>query len=140
MTVTTVRIDLSNGPPRSVAWLDVCAHDELDPDRGSAVLIGGQQVALFRLAPIPPLDAASPVDRELYAVGNRDPFCGANVLARGIVGSVGATVYVASPMYKQRFDLRTGQCLDDEAVVIPAWPVRVVDGRVELAMGVHHGR
>lgn len=140
MTLTTVQTDLSDTPPGSVTWLDVCAHDELDAERGSAVLIGGQQVALFRLASVRPLDAAFPVVPELYAVGNRDPYCGANVLARGIVGSVGATVYVASPMYKQRFDLRTGQCLDDEAVVIPAWPVRAVDGRVELSLGVQHGR
>jgi len=139
MTLTTVATDHSDATPGSVTWLDVCAHDELDPDRGSAVLIGGQQVALFRLAPVPFFDTASPVARELYAVGNRDPFCGANVLARGIVGSIGATVYVASPMYKQRFDLRTGQCLDDEGVVIPVWPVRAVDGRVELSMGVHDG-
>jgi nitrite reductase (NADH) small subunit len=33
-------------------------------------------------------------------------------------------------MYKQAFDLRNGQCLDDAAVQIPTYDVRVVDGTV----------
>ena len=39
-------------------------------------------------------------------------------------------VFVASPLLKQRFDLRTGVCLDDPAVVVPSYEVRVVDGMV----------
>ncbi|HEY3942066.1 MAG TPA: nitrite reductase small subunit NirD [Acidimicrobiales bacterium] len=136
MTLTTPRPPRSAAVPGSV-WVDVCALEDLDPDRGSAVLVGDQQVAVFRLRGLT-TDGSSSED-ELYAVGNRDPFCGANVLARGIVGSAGETAYVASPMHKQRFDLRTGQCLDEEEVVIPVWPVRAVDGRVELSFGGRHG-
>jgi nitrite reductase (NADH) small subunit len=68
------------------------------------------------------------------AIGNRDPFSGASVLSRGIVGSRGDVVTVASPVYKQRFDLRTGRCLDDETVAVPVHGVRVVDGWIELAV------
>lgn len=114
------------------AWVDVCALDELDLDRGGAVLLGRTQVALFRLGDV---GGREPAAAALYAVGNRDPFSGANVMARGIVGSAGSTVYVASPMYKQRFDLATGRCLDDEAVALPVWPVRTVGGRVEASVG-----
>jgi nitrite reductase (NADH) small subunit len=69
----------------------------------------------------------------VVAVGNHDPFCGANVISRGIVGSVGEQIIVSSPMYKQRFDLSTGVCLDDETVSLPVFLVREVAGRIEVA-------
>ena len=105
-------------------WVDVCALDDLVPDRGEAALVGTHQVALFRLSG----------SGELYAVSNLDPFSRAYVLSRGIVGSRGDVPKVASPMYKQSFDLRTGACLDDPAVSVLTFAVRVVDGRVEVAL------
>jgi nitrite reductase (NADH) small subunit len=111
----------------SEGWTEVCALDALTPGRGVAALAGDgtgyRQVALFRF------------DGEtVYAVGNADPFSGANVIARGLVGSHGGTPTVASPMYKQRFDLRTGRCLDDDDVAIPVYPTRVRAGLVEVAV------
>lgn len=41
---------------------------------------------------------------------------------------------VASPIYKQNFNLITGQCLDDATVTIPTFTVRVVEDRVLLAI------
>ncbi|MEP0879706.1 nitrite reductase (NAD(P)H) small subunit [Funiculus sociatus GB2-M2] len=41
---------------------------------------------------------------------------------------------VASPIYKQNFNLLTGQCLDDETVSIPTFPVRVVEDNVQIAV------
>ncbi|RJK96844.1 nitrite reductase small subunit NirD [Vallicoccus soli] len=104
-----------------VGWVPVCPYDALVPDRGAAAIVDGDQVALFRTA-----------DGAVHAVGNRDPFSGANVLARGIVGGRGDVPTVASPMYKQAFDLRTGRCLDDAAVALPVWRTRVRDGLVEV--------
>lgn len=109
----------------TASWVDVCALDELSVDRGAAALVEGAQIALFR---------TSPAD-ELFALSNLDPFSGAYVLSRGIVGSAGEVLKVASPMYKQAFDLRTGQCLDDPSVSVATYPVRVRDGRVEVAVG-----
>ena len=103
-------------------WTRVCAIAELTPDRGVAALVDDVQVAIFRLSP----------DDDVVAVGNLDPFSGASVLSRGIVGSKGTVVTVASPIYKQRFDLRTGVCVDDPDVTIPVYDVRVVDGAVEV--------
>jgi nitrite reductase (NADH) small subunit len=116
-----------DGDPNPAAespWVDVCAFDDLVPDRGVAALVGAHQVAVFRVSP----------GDELYALSNYDPFSRANVLSRGIVGSRGEVPKVASPMYKQAFDLRTGQCLDDPSVSVPTFAVRVVAGRVQVAL------
>jgi nitrite reductase (NADH) small subunit len=101
-------------------WIDVCALAELVPDRGVCALVGETQVAVFRVSP----------DGDLYALSNFDPFSRAFVMSRGIVGSKGDIPKVASPMYKQSFDLRTGQCLDDPSVSVATFPVQVVEGRV----------
>ncbi|MEV0793227.1 nitrite reductase small subunit NirD [Kribbella sp. NPDC050459] len=97
----------------------ICAVDALLPERGVAALLGDVQIALFRTH-----------DGEVFAIGNQDPFSGANVMSRGIVGSRGDVPTVASPMFKQVFDLRTGACLDDPDVSLPVYPVEIVDGRV----------
>lgn len=104
-------------------WVPICTVDRLTPDRGVAALVDGRQVAVFLLA-----------TGELFAVDNGDPFSGANVLSRGLVGDVGGVPTVASPVYKQRFDLRTGRCVDDEAVRIGTWKVRKGGGVVEVGV------
>src|SRR3954452_16126532 len=109
---------------RVSTWTDVCAADDLEPDRGLCARVGDHHVAVFRTSP----------DDAVYAIANHDPFSGASVLSRGIVGSRGDTPKVVSPIYKQSFDLRTGQCLDDPAVAVPIFPVRVVDGRVQVRL------
>ena len=101
-------------------WVDVCALDDLTPDRGACVLVGSEQVALFRLSG----------EDQVYALSNLDPFSEACVLSRGIVGSKGDVPKVASPVYKQNFDLRTGQCLDDVSVSVQTYPVALSGGRV----------
>jgi nitrite reductase (NADH) small subunit len=97
----------------------ICGYADLVPERGVAALVGDRQVALFRT-----------YDGAVYALGNTDPFSGANVLARGIVGSRGDVPTVASLMYKQVFDLRDGRCLDDAGAGVPAYRVTVADGMV----------
>jgi len=102
--------------------------EQLRVDVGVAALVQGEQVALFRL------DAS-----EILAIGNLDPYSRANVLSRGLVGSRGEAVFVASPMHKQPFDLRTGECLDDPSVSVPTFDVRVVDDVVQVlaSPGLH---
>lgn len=104
-------------------WQPICSIGRLPLERGVAALLHGQQVALFRLA-----------SGEVHAIGNQDPFSGAMVMSRGIVGSRGEAATVVSPMYKQAFDLRSGRCLDDPEVTLPSYPVRVHDGMVEVAL------
>ncbi|MGV9779245.1 nitrite reductase small subunit NirD [Streptosporangium sp. NPDC003464] len=104
-------------------WIPVCAYTDLLPERGACALVGGHQIALFRT-----------FDGELFAIGNRDPFSGAQVLSRGIVGTRAGEPSVASPMHKQVFSLVTGVCLDDPAAAVPTYPVRVADGAVEVSV------
>lgn len=109
--------------PRDVATpVRVCALDDLLPERGTGALVDGQRVALFRLA-----------SDEVLAVQQRDPYSGANVLSRGIVGDREGVPTVASPMYKQVWDLRTGACLDPvgkDPVDLRVHDVEVLDGDV----------
>ncbi len=102
-------------------WRPVCRYDDLQPEQGVAALVDGEQVAVFRTH-----------CGSLYAIGNLDPFSGAQLLSRGIVGSRGDCPTVASPVYKQVFDLGTGTCLDDGEVAVPVWQVRVADGEVQV--------
>jgi len=101
-------------------FLPVCGARRLTPDRGVAALVDGTPVAIFRLS-----------TGELHAVDNIDPISGASVLSRGLVGDVDGRPTVASPLYKQRFDLRTGECLD-AAASIRVHDVREADGMVHV--------
>jgi nitrite reductase (NADH) small subunit len=105
------------------AFRPVCRLDQVPVERGVAALVDGEQVALFRTT-----------DGTVHALGNRDPFSGAMVLSRGIVGSRGDLATVASPMFKQVFDLASGICLDEPEVSVPAFPVQVRDGLVEVSL------
>jgi nitrite reductase (NADH) small subunit len=104
-------------------WTTACTYDHLIPNRGVGVLLpGGTQVALFKLD-----------DGSLHAVGNIDPFSGAAVMSRGIVGDRGGRVTVQTPIKKQAFALDDGSCLDDPEVALPVYATRVTaDGVVEV--------
>jgi len=125
-------------PARS--WVDICPLDTLIIDRGVAAKVGPNQVAVFRVgrgrcdeessAP----DGGESEGDEVFALSNYDPFSMANVLSRGIVGCKDGRLKVASPVYKQSFDLTTGQCLDDPEVSVPTFEVRVLDGHVQVAL------
>ncbi len=105
-----------------VKWVDICGVDAIAPNTGACALVENQQVAIFR------------VGTEILAISNYDPFSKAYVLSRGIVGDRNGIPKVASPIYKQNFNLLTGQCLDDETVTIPTFAVRVVEERIQVAI------
>src|SRR5690242_17805729 len=105
----------------AISLTPVCAVDTIPIEGGVAALVAGSAVAVFRN-----------FDGSVFALSNVDPFSGASVLSRGIVGSRGDVPVVSSPMYKQAFDLRTGACLDDAAVRVASYDVAVVDGVVHV--------
>lgn len=94
-------------------WTPLCGKTDLIPGSGVCALIEGRQVALFYL----------PEDDRVYAIDNHDPIGGANVLSRGIVGSIGDEPVVASPLYKQHFSLVDGRCLEDDQYRLSVWQV-----------------
>ncbi len=97
-------------------WQPLCHRDDLVADSGVCALVGSEQVALFYLPDEP---------QQVFAISNRDPIGGANVLSRGIVGDLQGKLVVASPLYKQHYDLCSGNCLEDETVSVEVYSVRV---------------
>lgn len=106
------------------AWTDICALSELPPNAGLAARFGAIQIALFHLPD---------TEKKVFALANHDPKSGANVLSRGILGDLGGERVVASPLYKQHYRLRDGQCLEDEGVKVTAFETKIEAGRVLIA-------
>lgn len=104
-------------------WHRVCAVADLEPAWGEAALIAGRQVAVFRM-----------VSGEVFAVGQEDPATGAHVMARGITGSRGARPTLASPLHKEVYDLRTGECLGTPGLRLPTFGTRIVGGYIEVEL------
>jgi nitrite reductase (NADH) small subunit len=103
-------------------WVTVCQLEQILPNSGVCALVAGQQIAIFRTG------------KGLYAIDNYDPFSKAYVLSRGIVGDRNGIPKVASPIYKQNFNLQTGECFDDPTVKLLVYPVRVADGQVQVGV------
>ena len=113
--MTGQTLDLVQEPAASgdtERWTYVCRYPDLIPGRGVAALVDGDQVAVFRLS-----------DGALRAVGNYDPASQAYVISRGLTGTHEGVLTVASPVYKDLFDLRTGRCLTKEGLALPVYPV-----------------
>ncbi len=105
-------------------WVDICKTDDILPNMGRCALFEGEQVAIFRV-----VEAGQ---ENFYAINNFCPFSDANVISRGIVGSISDKAVVASPLYKQHFVLATGECLEDEQVSVKTYPVRLEGDTVQL--------
>ena len=103
----------------------VCTKSDLREDAGVAAIVDGKQIAIFYLPD---------TERTIYALGNYDPIGGANVLSRGIVGDIGGTPVVASPLYKQHFCLATGRCLEHTDARVTSYPIRLDGDRVVLSV------
>lgn len=106
-------------------WIDVCGADDLQPNSGVCALVKGRQVAIFYF----------PKEQALFAINNYDPIGHANVLSRGMIGDLNGQPVVASPLYKQHFNLQTGVCVEDSAVSVPVYPIRIENGRVAVGVG-----
>ncbi len=104
-------------------WNAVCATDDIVPDTGVCALLAGRHVAVFRIG-----------EDRFHAIDNIDPKSGASVLSRGLVGNLGAHVVVASPLYKNHFDLATGECLEAPEHSVRTHAVRVENGQVLVAL------
>jgi nitrite reductase (NADH) small subunit len=111
-----------------MSWIDICALSDIIPGTGVCALLGSHQVAVFRPAG----------DDTVYAIDNIDPFYQSSVLSRGILAELQGELYVASPLKKQHFRLKDGVCLENPACSVPAYPVRITHGRIELKDETSH--
>jgi len=105
-------------------WTAVCSLADILPGTGVCALVEDHHIAIFRLA-----------GDQLYAIDNIDPRSGASVLSRGLVGNLGEQLVVASPLYKNHFDLRTGACLETPEHSVRSYPVRLNGDSVMVAPG-----
>lgn len=106
-------------------WKPVCSVDDIVPNTGVCALVEDRHVAIFNV-----LD----VEDGLFAIDNVDPSVRASVLSRGLVGNLGERIVVASPIYKHHFDLRSGECLEAPEHSVAAYPVKVEDRTVLVAV------
>lgn len=105
-------------------WMDICAVTDLQADSGVCALVEGKQVAIFYM----------PKDSAVYAIDNYDPFGKVHVLSRGLIGDIKGEPMVSSPLYKQHFSLKTGQCFEDETVKNDVYAIRIENNRVEISV------
>ncbi|WP_289030300.1 nitrite reductase small subunit NirD [uncultured Paraglaciecola sp.] len=107
-------------------WVTVCSDVDLVANSGVCALVEDQQIAIFKIK--------SANYEQIFAVSNWDPIGKANVLYRGLLGSVADCTVIVSPLYKQRYSLETGVCLDDQEVKLKVYPVRIEQNQVQLQL------
>lgn len=105
-------------------WITICKINELTPQLGACAKVEDKQVALFY---------CKRSDR-LYALSNYDPIGQANVISRGMMGSVEGEPYLSSPLYKHHFHLETGACIEQPDISLTTYPVRVMDHHVQICL------
>ncbi len=109
-----------------IQWENICKTGEILPNIGVCALVEGQQIAIFKVA-----DSSG--TEQLFAINNYCPFSESNTISRGLMGSLDGKIVVASPLYKQHFDLSTGICLEDSSISLDIYPVRIEQDTIQLA-------
>ncbi|WP_116826896.1 nitrite reductase small subunit NirD [Pseudomonas syringae] len=108
-------------------WQTLCGRADLVANSGVVAWLDGAQVALFYLP-------ESAQGEQLFAIDNRDPKSGANVIGRGLIGQIAGELVIASPLYKQHFRLHDGSCIEYPEQRLDVWPVRLKGDQVEIAV------
>ena len=132
MTQVSIKNTATNTLKSNNNWLSICQLNDILPNMGCCALINtadeqARQIAIFRIV-------ATNGEEQLFAVDNYCPFSHANIISRGIVGDLNDKIVVASPLYKQHFELSSGQCLEDKSVFLTSYAVRLNGSTVELAV------
>ena len=105
----------------AATWGAVCRTSDLEPYWGEAVIVAGRRLALFYLG-----------GEEVYATELADPRHGSEVMARGIVGSRGDRLTIASPLHKEVYDLETGECFSDPSLSLATFRARIVGDEIQV--------
>lgn len=107
-----------------MSWHNIGTIDTLVANSGVCALVNNQQIAIFYIP-----QSSTPV----FAISNYDPIGKANVLSRGIIGSIDNKLVVASPLFKQHYCLASGECLEAEAIHLPVFDAKIENGNVFIS-------
>lgn len=103
----------------------VCELSDLAPNSGVCALVNNVQVAIFQL-----VDSKGQIS--VYALSNWDPIGKANVMYRGLIGSISDEPVICSPLYKQHYSLLTGRCFESDDARLSVYKCAVQDQQVFL--------
>ena len=105
-------------------WTKACSTNDIPENGGAAVLINGQQIAIFNFT----------LAGEWYATQNMCPHKMQFVLSRGMIGSHGEDCEpkVACPFHKKTFSLKNGSCLSGDDYSIKTFPIKIENGNVYI--------
>jgi nitrite reductase (NADH) small subunit len=106
-------------------WEPICQRKDLVANSGVVVWLDNIQIALFLLP-------ETGEGEKVFALQNRDPKSGANVIGRGIIGHLKGSLVIASPLYKQHYRLDDGTCLEYPEQQLRHWPARLNGDVVEI--------
>lgn len=102
----------------------ICSKTDLIENAGVCALVNGEQIAIFYVPQC---------KQQVFAISNWDPIGKANILSRGIIGDLNGVIVVASPLYKQHYDLASGKCLEEENCSVKVYPVSLKNDKVMMA-------
>jgi nitrite reductase (NADH) small subunit len=121
----------NNTITNNLDWLTICNINDIAKNTGVCADFNGKQVAIFHIKTASTNEKTSSKS-EVKAITNLDPFAKANVLSRGLITEKNQQYFVASPLLKQEFCLNTGQCQQDDSVVIATYKARIDGDLVQL--------
>ncbi len=111
----------------SARWRPLCQRKDLVAHSGVVAWLDGEQVALFHVPD-------SETGGQVFAIANKDPKSGANVIGRGLLGQLQGDLVIASPLYKQHYRLADGSCVEYPEQRLRVWPVRLQGEQVEIGL------
>ena len=94
------------------------AAERLPIGRGKVVRIAGKEVALFN------------VDGTIYALDDACAHAGASLGSGKLRGG-----FVTCPGHGFQYDVRSGFCASISGLRVASYPVKVVDGKIMVAVG-----
>ncbi|WP_423128205.1 nitrite reductase small subunit NirD [Gaoshiqia sp. Z1-71] len=105
-------------------WVQTAVADEFPENGGAAVLVKGEQIAVFNFTD----------EGRWFATQNQCPHKGEMAISRGLTGDADGHPKVACPFHKRTFSLEDGKCLTDENYQLKTYPVKVEDGYVYIGI------
>ena len=105
-------------------WVKTAAVNDFPENGGAAVLINGEQIAVFNFTN----------EGRWYATQNQCPHKGEMAISRGLTGDNEGHPKVACPFHKKSFSLEDGSCLTDEGYQLKTYPVKIEDGYVFIGI------